>query len=60
MALVPQSGRFVLLQMEGHMTEGELAQSLELGVTGCRAIYEKMKEALRERYSVTSVPGGSA
>jgi len=52
MALVPQSGRLVLLQMEGHMTEPELAQALELGVGGCRAIYEKMKQALRERYSV--------
>jgi exosome complex component RRP41 len=60
MALVPQSGRLVLLQMEGHMTEDELAQSLDLGVTGCRAIYEKMKLALRERYSVAPVPGGSA
>ncbi len=51
MALVPQSGRLVLLQMEGHMTEPELAQALELGVGGCRTIYEKMKAALRVRYS---------
>ena len=53
MALVPQSGRLVLLQMEGHMTEEELAQALDLGVAGCRDIYEKMKAALRERYRVT-------
>jgi exosome complex component RRP41 len=59
MALVPQSGRLVLLQMEGHMTEEELAQALELGVQGCREIYEKMKQALRERYSTGPV-GGSA
>jgi exosome complex component RRP41 len=59
MALVPQSGRLVLLQMEGHMTEAELAQSLELGVQGCREIYEKMKQALRERYSTGPV-GGAA
>jgi exosome complex component RRP41 len=59
MALVPQSGRFVLLQMEGHMNEEELGQALDLGVAGCRAIYEKMKEALRERYSTGPV-GGSA
>jgi exosome complex component RRP41 len=52
MALVPQSGRLVLLQMEGHMTEPELATALELGVGGCKVIYEKMKAALRERYSV--------
>ena len=59
MALVPQSGRLVLLQMEGHMTEPELADALELGVQGCREIYEKMKQALRERYAVGPV-GGSA
>jgi exosome complex component RRP41 len=59
MALVPQSGRLVLIQMEGHMTEEELSQALELGVQGCREIYEKMKQALRERYSTGPV-GGSA
>jgi exosome complex component RRP41 len=52
MALVPQSGRIVLLQMEGHMTRDELAQALELGVRGCRDIYERMRRALRDRYAV--------
>jgi exosome complex component RRP41 len=51
MALVPQSGRLVLLQMEGHMTRSELNQALDLGVVGCRKIYETMKQALRDRYS---------
>jgi exosome complex component RRP41 len=60
MALVPQSGRLVLLQMEGHMTEPELAQALDLGVKGCREIYEKMKQALRERYAVGPIAGVSA
>jgi len=59
MALVPQSGRLVLLQMEGHMTEEELGRALELGVQGCREIYEKMKEALRARYSTGPVGGPS-
>ena len=58
-ALVPQSGRLVLIQMEGHMTEEELSQALELGVQGCREIYEKMKQALRERYATGPI-GGSA
>ena len=60
MALVPQSGRLVLLQMEGHMTEEELAQALDLGVRGCRDIYEKMKQALRDRYAVAPVGGSEA
>jgi len=53
MAMVPQSGRLVLLQMEGHMTREELSQALDLGVKGCRSIYETMKDALRARYRAT-------
>ncbi len=60
MALVPQSGRLVLLQMEGHLTEPELAQALDLGVKGCREIYEQMKRALRERYAVGPTAGASS
>jgi len=59
MALVPQSGRLVLLQMEGHLTEPELAEALDLGVKGCRDIYEKMKQALRDRYAVSPMAGAS-
>ncbi|NNN18086.1 MAG: exosome complex exonuclease Rrp41 [Thermoplasmata archaeon] len=51
MALVPQSGRLVLLQMEGHMTREELSRALDMGVKGCHVIYDKMKAALRDRYS---------
>ncbi len=60
MALVPQSGRLVLLQMEGHMSEDELARALDLGVKGCRDIYETMKQALRERYAIEPAHGESA
>ena len=60
MALVPQSGRLVLLQMEGHMTEPELSAALDLGVAGCRDIYEKMKAALRTRYNVAPMEGNAA
>ena len=57
MALVPQSGRLVLIQMEGHMTPDELRQALDLGVKGCREIYERMRQALRTRYELpTDVP----
>jgi exosome complex component RRP41 len=58
-ALVPQSGRLVLIQMEGHMTEEELSRALELGVQGCREIYEKMKQALRERYATGPIGGST-
>jgi exosome complex component RRP41 len=57
MALVPQSGRLVLLQMEGHMTREELSKALDMGVAGCRKIYDEMKRALRERYGPTGASG---
>ncbi len=60
MALVPQSGRLVLLQMEGHMNREELGRALDLGVVGCRAIYEVMKQALRDRYAVAGAPPATA
>ncbi len=56
MALVPQSGRLVLLQMEGHMTRAELTEALDMGIKGCHQIYGKMKDALRARYQVTEAP----
>jgi exosome complex component RRP41 len=52
MALVPQSGRLVLLQMEGHLSREELGRALDLGVEGCRRIYAVMQQALRDRYAV--------
>jgi exosome complex component RRP41 len=61
MALVPQSGRLVLLQMEGHMTREELGRALDLGVRGCREIYDRMRRALKERYAVDgSMPSTAA
>jgi exosome complex component RRP41 len=60
MALVPQSGRLVLLQMEGHMNREELSTALDLGVKGCRQIYDRMKQALRERYAVDPTPSSAA
>jgi exosome complex component RRP41 len=58
MALVPQSGRLVLLQMEGHMTREELSEALDLGVQGCRQIYDVMKQALRDRYAAAGAETG--
>jgi exosome complex component RRP41 len=52
LALVPQSGRLVLIQMEGHMNRDELRAALDLGTKGCRDIYERMRQALRTKYDV--------
>jgi exosome complex component RRP41 len=53
MAIVPQSGRLVLFQMEGHVNREELAKALEMGVAGTRQVYDKMREALHVRYAST-------
>jgi exosome complex component RRP41 len=58
MALVPQSGRLVLLQMEGHLTREELSTALDMGTQGCLTIYDRMKAALRERYASNPAPAG--
>jgi exosome complex component RRP41 len=58
MALVPQSGRLVLLQMEGHMTRAELSEALDLGVKGCRQVYEVMKQALLAKYDLAGAESG--
>jgi hypothetical protein len=39
------------------MTAEELGRSLDLGVQGCRSIYEVMKQALRDRYQVGGASG---
>ena len=57
MALVPQSGRLVLLQMEGHLSRDELSSAIDMGVQGCQSIYGVMQRALRERYAPTPAPG---
>jgi exosome complex component RRP41 len=54
LALVPQSGRLVLIQMEGHMNRDELREALALGTKGAREIYERMRQALRAKYDVSA------
>lgn len=54
LALVPQSGRLVLVQMEGHMNRDELREALDLGTRGCREIYDRMRQALRAKYDVAT------
>lgn len=50
MAIVPSTGEIVLLQMDGNMTREEFDKAVELGVKGCRDVYELQKDALKRRY----------
>jgi exosome complex component RRP41 len=49
-AMIPRTEGISLLQMDGNLTEKELKEALHLAQKGCKIIYKKQKEALREKY----------
>ncbi len=49
-AMIPRTGGITLLQMDGLMTEKEIEEALNLAKKGCKIIYEKQKEALKQKY----------
>lgn len=51
-AIVPQKKLITLLQMDGHLTEEEFRQALDLAFRGCEQIYDAQRQALREKYAV--------
>ncbi len=50
-AVLPRSGEFSLLQMDGDISAEELAKALELGKKVSAKIYEIQKNALKEKYT---------
>lgn len=52
MALLPNSNRFSLLQMDGDASAGEIHDILALAKKVCLQIYEKQKEALKNKYRI--------
>ncbi len=52
LAIMPNSGKISLLQMDGDITPDEISQALELGKKVCAQIYEKQREALKKKYEV--------
>src|SRR3989344_52902 len=53
-AILPNSGKVTLLQMDGEINEEKLMSALELAKTGCKEIYEVQKEALKARFATRS------
>ncbi len=51
-ALMPRKKMITLLQMDGHFTEEEFKQALDMAFKGCEQIYEVQKQALRKKYAV--------
>ncbi len=51
-AMLPNSGKVTLLQMDGVIDRKSLKEALELGRKTCRQIYEIQRQALKDKYKV--------
>ena len=49
-AMIGNEDKVVLLQMDGIITKDELKKMLEYARKGCAEIFEKQKQALKEKY----------
>jgi exosome complex component RRP41 len=54
-AILPRTGEFILLQMDGHLTYDQLMQAMEYNKRATKVIYELQKEALRKKYSIITL-----
>ncbi|MEM5778732.1 MAG: exosome complex exonuclease Rrp41 [Candidatus Aenigmatarchaeota archaeon] len=54
-ATIGNEDKFVLLQMDGTVTKEQFFKMLELARKGCLEIYEKQKNALKERYKTGEI-----
>lgn len=46
-----QTGEIVLLQMDGHLSQKEFDEAMDLAIDGCKQLYELQKKALLDRYA---------
>lgn len=51
-AILPNSEEIVLLQMDGLMKKEEMKKALEMGLQGCKQVYDLQKQSLKERYAL--------
>ncbi len=51
---MPNLGKITLLQLDGVLTPDEYKKCIELGLEGCKQVYEIQKNALREKYFSSS------
>lgn len=52
MAVLSQSGKISLLQMDGEISKDDLKKALEMGKKACNEIHEIQKKALKEKYNL--------
>ncbi len=51
-AYMPRLDKITLLQMDGDMSPEDIKNIINLAIKGCKIIYEKQKEALREKWRI--------
>jgi exosome complex component RRP41 len=56
-AIMPRTEEIVLLQMDGLMTKAEWKKAKDLGIKGCKQVYEVQKAALRKKYEAAETQG---
>ncbi|AIF68846.1 exosome complex exonuclease Rrp41 [Palaeococcus pacificus DY20341] len=49
-AIMPIKNDITLLQMDGYLTKEEFLEAVRLAIKGAKAVYQKQREALKERY----------
>lgn len=49
-AISPRTGEILLLQMDGHLTQEEFEQALDLAIKGCYQISKMQREAILRKY----------
>ena len=50
---MPNLGQITLLQLDGVLTPDEFKKCIEIGIEGCKQVYEIQKNSLREKYFST-------
>jgi exosome complex component RRP41 len=55
MAIIPRTGEFLLLQMDGHLTYDELMLAMKYNFKALNYIYNLQKEALRKKYATVQL-----
>jgi exosome complex component RRP41 len=53
-AMLPNSGKITLLQMDGEVKREDLKKALEMAKKTCKEIYELQKKALKAKFEVKS------
>ena len=47
---MPSLGKITLLQLDGVLTPEEYKKCVDVGVKGCKDVYELQKKALKDKY----------